>query len=249
MARNKRLILEKFTSQDTAIVNNFYYNYIKNVLRMKPGNHVILLDGKGKKWKGILEKIDKKQIIVKVSEAQEKDENATYICCAYSIPKGDKHEFLVEKLTEIGIKEIIPVKFQYSINYTFNYQSNKYTRMKKIIKNALCQSGNCVEPILYEQIDVPQLLQISPTFKHKIYGKPGNEISLKDIVEQIPAGEKILYVIGPEGGFTEAEEKMLKENGFIPVCISPYTLKIETAAILLGGIIQLLQQAKYQISS
>lgn len=233
-------MLEKYLTENTVSINNKYYNYIKNVLRMNVYDKVTLLDGKGNIYSAILEKIEKNQIIARIINRIYKEENTNYICCAYSIPKGERHEFLIEKLTEIGIKEMIPVKFEHSINYTFNYNSNKYNRMKKIIVSALCQAGNPIEPILYEQTNISHIIQISAKFKYRFYGKYTSSISIKNIADYLTEPAKILYVVGPEGGLTPSEEKILNDNKFIPICVSPHILKIETAAVVIGGLLQVI---------
>lgn len=235
MAINKRFIIEKYLSENVVTINNSYYNHIKNVLRMNVSDKILLLDGKGNLFSASLEKIDKNQILAKITNKICRKKDNKYVGCAYSIPKGGRHDFLIEKLTEIGVKEIIPVKFHYSIDFSFNNDSNKYRRMKKMIHSAMMQSINPYEPILYSQIDFHEVINLSKNFDIKIYGSPDSSIHLSDILDKVRIASKMLCLIGPEGGLTKEEEKELEIAGFSGVKLSNNVLRIETAAILLCG--------------
>ncbi len=237
MLTNKRFIIEKYLSEDVVAINNLYYNHIKNVLRMNVKEKILLLDGKGNLFSATLEKIDKNQVLAKIRSKIHTNKNDNYVCCAYSIPKGERHSFLIEKLTEIGVKEIIPVKFHYSIDCTFNKDSNKYQRMKRIIYNAMMQSSNLYEPILHPQIDFQEVINISKNFEMKIYGNPTSCIPISCVLDKVRAINKMLCLVGPEGGLTKEEEKGLEAVGFLGVQLSNNVLRIETAAILLCGAI------------
>lgn len=237
MSTNKRFIVEKFLSENIAVINNSYYNHIKNVLRIKISDKVVLLDGKGNMFLGIIEKIDRTQILAKIIDKIHKEKDDKYVCCAYSIPKGEKHDFLIEKLTEIGIKEIMPVKFNYSVDYTFDNNSNKYKRMKKIINTSMMQSVNPYKPILHTQTSFDEMINTYKYFNVKIYGNPDSSLHISDIIDKISVTSKTICVIGPEGGFTEQEKETLEAAEFQGIRLSNNILKIETAAILLCGIL------------
>jgi 16S rRNA (uracil1498-N3)-methyltransferase len=237
MREVKKFVIEKFINENRATINPKYYHYLKDVLRLKTPDKILAMDGKGNMFEGELIQLQKNSILVKIHQKVECFALNLHICCAFSIPKGDRFFFLIEKLTEIGIREILPVQFERSIKYTFTKDSVKFTRAINKIEMALMQSGNVYKPNLYETMAFQAFLEHSKQYDGKFYGSLLQESQQIQISSSTFNYNKILYVIGPEGGYTFDEEKKLKEYGFTAVNINPYTLRIETAALLLGGII------------
>ncbi len=257
MITKTTLLIDKYLSSNIVKINPLFYNKIKNVLRMKIGDEITLFDGKGKIFVALLEKISKEEIIAKILHSGQKCDKFIYITCAYSIPKGQRHEIMIEKLTEIGISEFLPVKFHNSIEYRFTSETNKFKRLQKIILSAVCQSFNPVLPVLHNVIDFVEFLKISKNYEYKLFGSPssnitffqvpsvisGCQIAIKNASEKLEwIDKKILYVVGPEGGFTKEEEETMKKNDFIAIKLTSTVLRTETAAILLGGMIVTAQE-------
>ncbi|MFN7181235.1 MAG: RsmE family RNA methyltransferase [Planctomycetota bacterium] len=238
MSLKPAFIIEKYITEDKVKIASIFFNKIKNVLKKRIGDEIILLDGKGAIFTAILEKVDKEEIIARIIKMVVKRNNQISITCAYSIPKGSRHDILVEKLTEIGINELLPVKFHNSIKYKFDSKTLKFKRIERIIVSALTQSLNPVKPVLRQMIEFQQLIDLSKNYKFKVFGSLKSNIFLNKVLEEkLGKVESILYTIGPEGGFTDEETTIMVNNDFIPVKLTSTVLRIETAAILLGGII------------
>jgi 16S rRNA (uracil1498-N3)-methyltransferase len=149
-----------------------------------------------------------------------------YQCVPVSISTFDE---IVEKSTEIGVSEIVPVISKRSYQ-KWSVVEEKIPRWERIAKETLKQCGRHIPPL----IGKPQKLEDLKAEKNFLNLFPFELEGKKKLVEVLknsntPMGVNI--VIGPEGGFSEGEAKLLTERGFIPVSLGEFILKAETAAI------------------
>jgi 16S rRNA (uracil1498-N3)-methyltransferase len=205
-------------------------NHLKNVFRIKEGDEVRVVDGEKEYLTKVLE-IENKKITVEIKTV--KDDNYTpkiEVHAAVGILKNDKMDLLIQKLTEIGISKIIPI----SAKRTVVKLSEKKEKWDIISKEALkqCQGVKFLEimemtklnGINYEEYDMI-VVPYECEDDNKIF----------TVFEKNP--KKVLYVIGPEGGFESEEIEFLKGKGAVVVTLGKRILRAETAAIVAGGIL------------
>ncbi len=196
---------------------------IKNVLRLKLGEKIIVGDGKSQEALAEITGIERSSVVLKVQSLQENDnesKNSVTLYC--SVLKKENFELVVQKATEVGIKRIIPVISERTIKLGLNQE-----RLEKIAKEAAEQSGRGMVPIILEPISFEKAVaNASMTGNNFLFDSSGEHIK-----ETSFNGESAIF-IGPEGGWTNIELSLAKNNGFIIVSLGKLTLRAETAAIV-----------------
>jgi 16S rRNA (uracil1498-N3)-methyltransferase len=220
--------------ENIPIITGSDLHHIKDVLRMKAGDPLELLDGTGLIYKAKISKIGKDKIICKIiSRRQEESEPAVKVTVAQCLPKRKKMELILQKCTELGAKKFIPTLSERSIA-----KGEKLERWRKIVKEASEQSGRATVPEVSELLNFEDVLKLSDSYDLSLIPwELEKETTLKSVLQKSSAG-KILVVIGPEGGFSQEEIRLAKKAGFTAVSLGKRILRAETAGIaLLANII------------
>lgn len=208
-------------------------NHLKNSFRVKMGEKIRAVDGEKEYFCEII-LLDKKKIELKILEEKEdKFSLNTKIDAAIGILKNDKMDLTIQKLTEIGINSIIPIISKRNVVKI----SEKKEKWELISKEALKQC----QGVKFLNIEEPKRLNELEFFKYDLVIVPyecEDKNRLKDILKNLDKKiERVLYIIGPEGGFEETEVEFLKENGVKSVSLGKRILRAETASIVVGGIL------------
>ena len=164
----------------------------------------------------------------RLEEVECDSELPCYITIAQSLVKEQKMDLILQKSCELGVSEIIPVNTTRSIVKLDKKETKKVERWNKILKEASEQSKRVVIPKVNWIMDIKDLCNLEYDIKMLC---TVNELSmsLKEVLEKELNNLRILLVIGPEGGFTESEEKILIDNGFISTSFGRRVLRTETA--------------------
>lgn len=159
-----------------------------------------------------------------------------YVTIAQSLVKEQKMDLILQKSCELGVSEIIPVNTTRSIVKLDKKETKKVERWNKILKEASEQSKRVVIPKVNGIMDIKDLCNLEYDIKILC---TVNELSmsLKEVLEKDLNNLRILLVIGPEGGFTESEENLLIDNGFISTSFGRRVLRTETASLYALSII------------
>jgi len=196
------------------------------VLRLKEGDLVELVDGKGGFYKAEISVAHQKKCQLRIVEAIDTD---SYRNCRLHVAiaptkNNDRFEWFLEKATELGIDRITPLLCDHSERKVL-----KNERMEKVLIAAMKQSQKAVLPLLDEMTPFEEFVQSESTGQKFIaYVDPEQEHTCKDVYK---TGEDMLMLIGPEGDFSENELSIAKENGFIPVSLGNERLRTETAGM------------------
>lgn len=208
-------------------------NHLKNAFRVKIGEKIRGVDGEKEYLLEIIE-IEKKEIVAKILHVKEDEfSSEVQIDAAIGMLKNDKMNLTIQKLTEIGIAKIIPF-FSKRCIIKINEKKDKWDLIsKEALKQ--CQGVKFVEipePVKLKEIDLKEYdLVIVPYEEDK-------ENSLKNILKKIEVKpKKILYIVGPEGGFSEEEIEYFKEKNCKIVTLGRRILRAETASIVVGGVL------------
>ena len=206
-------------------------NHIQNVYRLNVGDKLRIVDGEYEYFTQIIE-ISKKEVAVKILEKNEDSYSLNInIDVAMGILKNDKMNLAIQKLTEIGVKSIIPLKTE-RVVVRINEKKEKWDT---VARETLKQ---CRGVKFTEILPVKKLTEIDYKKYDKIifaYENSNESKSLSEIIKQ--EDKNILYIIGPEGGITLEEVEFLKNNGAIEISLGKRILRAETAAIVICGII------------
>ena len=206
-------------------------NHIQNVYRLNVGDKLRIVDGEYEYFTQIIE-ISKKEVVVKILEKNEDSYSLNInIDVAMGILKNDKMNLAIQKLTEIGVKSIIPLKTE-RVVVKINEKKEKWDT---VARETLKQ---CKGVKFTEILPVKKLAEIDYKKYDKIifaYENSNESKSLSEIIKQ--EDKNILYIIGPEGGITLEEVEFLKNNGAVEISLGKRILRAETAAIVVCGII------------
>ena len=219
-------ILEKqvtVTDRDTL-------NQIKRVLRLRVGERVIFLDGSGKEYESEISELNPESLraeILSVSENKNEPELKITICQA--LCKKDKFEWILQKGTEVGAADFIPVLAGRSEKTGLNFE-----RAEKILKEAAEQSERGIIPKLAQIQKFEDVLK-SAKGKKILLDKSG--VPIKDFLLSPVTGEMLNVFIGPEGGWTDEELEMAKENNAKIVSLGSRVLRTETAGLVAAAIL------------
>lgn len=205
-------------------------HHMLHVLRMKQGDPVFLLDGKGRKASAHLLDVLKKEAILQIDEVQQQQtENPATLSLAVCPTKNaDRMEWLVEKAVEAGVGELYFIESARTERGKINVE-----RLRKIAHAALKQSGRLWLPQLHGLISFKEHLQRLPEGMNQwiAYCLEGEKTTIAEARKQ---GGKHHILIGPEGDFNPDEIKFALEKGFRPLSLGPTRLRTETAALLVS---------------
>ncbi|KKW21269.1 MAG: hypothetical protein A2131_00580 [Candidatus Sungbacteria bacterium GWC2_49_10] len=215
-----------FSGHIVEIGNERMVRQITRVLRLKAGEEVILGDGKGREYTAEIKKIDPKKIYLLIRKengsAHEAGKNQVLLYCA--ILKRENFELVVQKATEIGVTEIVPILTERTVKKRIRPE-----RLADIAREASEQSGRRFISKIREQILFSQAFdEIEKGDIAILYDPLGAELP-KDMVKK---AEHIRIFIGPEGGWSEKEKSMAQEKGALIFRLGTRILRSETAAIV-----------------
>lgn len=171
--------------------------------------------------------------IVVIEKINEVRELPCDIILACALLKGDKLDYVLQKATELGVSEIVLLYSKRVIVKKDNYSNaHKLERFHRILKEASEQSHRTKIPLLYRTLDINELDQIKADIKLIAYEEvAGSTKSFTSQINKAKKGDKIVIVIGPEGGFEESEVKTAMDFGYTPISLGRRILRAETASI------------------
>lgn len=217
--------------------------YLTSVLRCRKGDELIIFDGEGNCLRTSILKADRREVITAILEKFLcNTESSLNIILIQGLLKSEKMDVVIQKTTELGVREIIPTVTSRSQLR----ETRKVTRWRKIAEEASRQSGRTTIPVIHEPVEF-SLLFTPPTADHSsqslnglvFYEEGGMKLS-EAISSLIPRPSSLFVFIGPEGGFTKEEVNLAKEKGLIVTSLGKRILRAETAAISAVTLLQFL---------
>lgn len=194
------------------------------VLRLKLGDTIVLVDGKSQGYFGLIEEIKSKVITGSIKKTLKNfGENQNIINISPGLLKKNRFEILLEKATELGVKEIHPIIMERSVKTSINID-----RCNKILISAAKQSRRSFFPILHQPKDLQTLLNSNEGFKY--YACHLNaDFTLFSYKSALRYPSNV--IIGPEGGFSKTETNIMKNKRVSFFHLGNRRLRAETAAI------------------
>lgn len=215
--------------------------HIKQVLRMKPKDMVRISDGREACWFSRIEDISSGQIRV---ELLKEDTNGTElsaeIILIQGLPKGDKMELIIQKNVELGITRILPVITKRTVvKWDVKKSETKVNRWNTIARSAAEQSKRTKIPVIEPVTGLKEAIAWAGDFDIKLipYENAQGIEATREYIKSIRPGSRVAFIIGPEGGFEEAEVELAKNAGFHPVTLGKRILRTETAGMALMSLI------------
>lgn len=197
------------------------------VLRMQAGDRLMLTDGMGTGITATLVTADRRHSVARVDEVVNEAAIAPFFTLAIAFTKNKaRNEWLLEKATEIGIKEIIPLLAQRSEKEKLNYD-----RLNGILVSAMLQSQQRFLPRLHESMTLKQFLKYAETQHSQKRIAHCIEEEKHSYAASLQKGADALVMIGPEGDFSEEEVALCLQNQFKAVSLGSNRLRTETAGL------------------
>jgi 16S rRNA (uracil1498-N3)-methyltransferase len=223
-------------SQNEISLDEDVSKHIVQVLRMKNGEYLNLTDGKGNLLTAEIIHHHKKHCEVKIFETSNRQPITRKITIAISLLKNaSRFEWFLEKVTEMGINEIIPL-----ICDRTEKQKFRQDRMQNILVSAMLQSQQCWLPILHKPVAYELIFRhediIHASQKFIAHCIEDQKRNLADLVNEALPSQIIL--IGPEGDFTEQEVQLAIQNHFDAVSLGETRLRAETAGVVAAALLK-----------
>ena len=197
-------------------------NHIINVMRLNVNDQIKLINN-GTIYDAIITKIEKNNVLYEIIKKEESKSLKDYkVIIACSIIKEQKMDYLLQKATELGADEIIPIISERTI-VKVKQASSKIDRWNRIIKESVEQCHRVSIPIIKDIISLKELSNL--------------EYSIKILCNTNEKSKNIKKVVGPEGGFTDSEINYLENSGFISTSLGENILRAETVPLYVLSVI------------
>lgn len=229
---------------DTITITGSDVNHIKNVLRMKQGDELIICNGQGKDCYCIIDKVSDDGITTKVVSVEETSaELKSKITLFQGLPKKDKMELIIQKAVELGVYEIVPVMTKRVIVKLEDKKKEikKLERWQLIAESAAKQSGRGIIPIVHPVISYQDAILRCRNMDLGIIpyeNAEGIEFT-REIMNRLKQYSSIGVFIGPEGGFDDTEIALARENTIYPITLGKRILRTETAGLAILSMMML----------
>lgn len=229
-------------AEDTITVVGDDVNHIKNVLRMKIGEHILLCDCEGNDYHCKIQSYEDRMVKVSIqSKEPTQTELNTKIYLFQGLPKKDKMELIVQKAVELGVTEVIPVMMKRTIVKLEDKkkEAKKLERWNSIVESAAKQSNRGIMPKVSDVVSYKEALNRAKEMDIVIlpYENEGGMEKSRKIIKSVKGKKSVGIFIGPEGGYDESEIEMARELGMQPVSLGKRILRTETAGLAILSIL------------
>lgn len=201
-----------------------------NVLRVKNTEEIVLFNGNGKAYPALPEVLEKRRASVQILREEATDnESPLNITLVQAVSAAERMDFTLQKSVELGVAEIRPVISERCVVRLSGERAEKrVARWQEIVVSACEQSGRNIVPKVLPLTTYAQALQQLPQETTKLLMSLNRAQKLSDVR---PQSGKIVFMVGPEGGWTEKEEQQAFDAGFQSVTLGKRVLRTETASL------------------
>ncbi|MCL9788556.1 16S rRNA (uracil(1498)-N(3))-methyltransferase [Neisseria subflava] len=201
-----------------------------NVLRVKNTEEIVLFNGNGKAYPALPEVLEKRRASVRILREEATDnESPLNITLVQAVSAAERMDFTLQKSVELGVAEIRPVISERCVVRLSGERAEKrVARWQEIVVSACEQSGRNIVPKVLPLTTYVQALQQLPQETTKLLMSLNRAQKLSDVR---PQSGKVVFMVGPEGGWTEKEEQQAFDAGFQSVTLGKRVLRTETASL------------------
>ncbi len=230
-----------FSQKILTITDKDEVHHMKDVLRLKKGAVIQIFNGQNQEAEVMIQDFTQQGLKVEVQSIRQASSKKVKIILACAPPKKDKFEWIIEKCTELGVDEIIPLKTKRGdVVYSSDKMAGKLSRFQKVAMNASKQSKRTDLPKIHPMTDLSQVLKnLDPQGLHLFPSLNGKSKHIKEIIGN-STNKSVTIFIGPEGDFTPDEVEQAVKAGCVPISLGDTVLKVETAAIATVSLVHFL---------
>jgi 16S rRNA (uracil1498-N3)-methyltransferase len=212
--------------------------HLRDVLRLEAGASVEAFDDAGNVATGVLIAIGR-HLAVNVESLREPSPRAFELIIAAAVPKGERADWMIEKLSELGVAEFIPLAAARSV--VLPEGKNKRERWMRIATEAAKQSRRSGVMRINELTNLQDVIRLIDATNHEVgwyFSTGGDARSIVTVVAKLQEIRSIVALIGPEGGWTDDELAAFANAGLTPVRLTGTVLRVETAAVAAAAVIE-----------
>lgn len=227
-------------SGESATLSDAQAYQVARVLRMKPGDRIIVLDGSGHEFEVELADVESRLVRGKVTKKSlSLSEPKVEVTLYQGLLRGSKFEYVLQKCTEVGVTSFMPLVCRRCVADADRLSAAKAARWRDIIREAAEQSRRGKLPSLGAPVPLEQACK--STERLRLLPWEGEAATgLRSVLRQAHASSppaQVSLFIGPEGGFDEVEVELARRHGVTPVTLGPRTLRAETAAVVAASLV------------
>jgi 16S rRNA (uracil1498-N3)-methyltransferase len=206
-------------------------HHAARVLRMKTGDALRIFCGDDHEWDSVITRVDRDRVSVLLTHAQRVSVEPPFqIALAQGMSSREKMDLTLQKATELGVMEIFPVVTQRSvIKLDEDRADRRVEHWQAIVASACEQCGRNTVPKIHRVYRFETWIStlIPDAAELRLLLSPASSTRLRDI----PKPQRVLLLVGPEGGLTEDERSIAARFGFQSIVLGPRVLRTETAAL------------------
>lgn len=235
---NRFFIKNEQVSKDILYIEGEDVKHIRDVLRLRTGDKIEAVCEEFI-YIGKILQIEKNLVTVKIAEIFKGNGEPSFNIILYQgIPKGEKMDFIIQKCTELGVKEFFPLLTERTVVKVKdkNKEKSKITRWTKIAKEAAQQSKRDLFPKIDDIISFDDMIELIKGENIIVPYEEEKNNRIRDAIKSIKNG-RVNLIIGPEGGFAQKEIETLRGIGANTVTLGPRILRTETAGIVAASIL------------
>jgi 16S rRNA (uracil1498-N3)-methyltransferase len=231
-----RFYIDHIDGDKVYLTDSEQLHHLRDVLRLKVDDEVIVFDSKGKEYAGVITKIERKQAELKVTPIKSTRHHKTKLTLACAIPKGSRMDDIIDYLTQLGVERIIPMWTERVVVKLDDARAEeRHKRWRKIAQNAARQSQQSRIPLVEPLTRFEDVVLKAGNYDLKLIPNLSGERRLiKDVLAE-SRPKNIIVLIGPEGDFTPEEVALALGNGFLAVSLGDTVLRVATAAVAVAS--------------
>lgn len=227
--RPYRFHLSRLEPETTVTLDERESHHARDVLRLNPGDRILVFDDTGRNGEAVITETTHDRVAARVESLDDSGrELPSRVTLAAACPKGRRLDGMLQKLCELGAAEWVPLQSRRAQPVP---PSNRLARMKKIVIEAAKQCGRGAVPVLSAPSTPEQLCASFTDYQKVVVAAPeAGETLLAVAGSWTTLPDRVLILVGPEGGFTGDEMDLMRKHGAVPVSLGMHVLRIETAA-------------------
>lgn len=208
--------------------------HLRDVLRLRPGDEVSVFDGEGQEFSAHVDSVSKRGSTLRICRqvAPAAPESTLDLHLAAAVLKGEKFDLVVQKAVELGVNRLTPL-LAHRCDVKIKASDSRSARWQRIALEACKQSGRAKLMEVSYPIGLEKVLTKIATGAAVLFSERGGEA-----FDSISPGKNMTVIVGPEGGWEDAELNAARESGMTIVTLGGRILRAETAAIAVSAILQ-----------
>jgi 16S rRNA (uracil1498-N3)-methyltransferase len=235
--RSPRLFIERDLDSSTLELDQPEAHYLGHVLRLKRGDRLVVFNGRGAERDATVDVLQRHGATLTLGTSRAAlPDSPLELTLIQALPKADAMDLIVQKITELGVRTLVPVYTDFSVvKLDAERSERRVEHWRKIARSACEQCGRHRPPHIEPPAALATALEALPAGPDRLALQP---FASRTLAEQAAPAHGLVVAVGPEGGFGAADRQRLDAAQFVPVALGPRVLRAETAAMAVCAVVQ-----------